>query len=64
MKYSINYNRYRLVIGVLLLASSLKIAAQSQVRILPVEELFRLGTENSLQLKAARIQEVISDAHS
>lgn len=61
MKYSINYNRYRLVLGVLLLASSLKIAAQSQVRMLPVEELFRLGTENSLQLKAARIQEVISE---
>lgn len=61
MKYSINYNRYRLILGVLLLASSLKMAAQSQVRMLPVEELFRLGTENSLQLKAARIQEVISE---
>ncbi len=61
MKYSINYNRYRLLLGVVLLASSLKIVAQSQVRVLPVEELFRLGTENSLQLKAARIQEVISE---
>lgn len=61
MKYSINYRRFGLALGVLLLASSLKIAAQSSVRVLPVEELFRLGTENSLQLKAARIQEVISE---
>lgn len=61
MRYSINCKKYGLVLGVLLLASTLKVAAQQPVRVLPVEELFRLGTENSLQLKAAKIQEVISD---
>lgn len=61
MRYSINCKKYGLVLGVLLLASTLKVAAQQSVRVLPVEELFRLGTENSLQLKAAKIQEVISD---
>lgn len=61
MRYSINYKKYGLVLGVLLLASSLKTVAQQPGRVLPVEELFRLGTENSLQLKAAKIQEVISD---
>lgn len=61
MRYSINCKKYGLVLGVLLLASTLKVAAQQLVRVLPVEELFRLGTENSLQLKAAKIQEVISD---
>lgn len=61
MKYSINYRRLGLALGVLLLTSSLKIAAQSSVRMLPVDNLFRLGTKNSLQLKAARIQEVISE---
>lgn len=61
MRYSINYKRSGLVSGVLLLACFVKIAAQTPTYMLPVEELFRLGTENSLQLKASRIQEIISE---
>lgn len=62
MKYSVSYKRYALWVGVCLLAASLKTFAQQQpVHVLPLDELFRLGTENSLQLKASRIQEVISD---
>ena len=40
---------------------STEIEAQQSAHLLPIDELFRLGTANSLQLKAARIQELISD---
>ncbi|MEG0647793.1 MAG: TolC family protein [Bacteroides sp.] len=61
MKYWDSYKIYRLLLCSLLLPASLHVAAQQAVRQLPVEELFRLGIENSLQLKAAKIQEVITD---
>lgn len=55
MRYS---KRFKLL-SFLLLLSPVHLAAQ-QTRILSVDELFRLGTENSLQLKASRIQETIA----
>ena len=50
-----------LLFGIVLFVNSWEVTAQQSARFLPVEELFRLGIENSIQLKAARIQEVISD---
>ena len=48
-----------LLLPCLLIATFIKTNAQQPARWLTVNELFRLGTENSLQLKAARIQEII-----
>ena len=59
-KFTLRHKTHLLLLGGLLLAAPLKIAAQNSPRFLPVEELFRLGTENSLQLKASRINETIS----
>lgn len=61
MRYSVSYNKYRLFLGLLLLATSLRMVAQQPARVLPVDDLFRLGIENSLQLKADRIEEIISN---
>lgn len=57
---SIKTHTYYLLLGSLLFAIPNKMTAQSIPRFLPVEELFRLGTENSLQLKAAQMNEAIS----
>lgn len=61
MIYLVSYKKYGFILGVLLLTSSLKIVAQTPICDLSVEDLFRLGTENSIQLKASRIQEIISE---
>ena len=61
MRYSVSYKKYRLFLGLLLLATSLRMVAQQSARVLPVDDLFRLGIENSLQLKADRIEEIISN---
>ena len=59
MKYSISY-LYKLFFSCLLFSTPQLLAGQQSTLFLPVNELFRLGMENSLQLKAAKIQEVIS----
>lgn len=56
MKYLIRYSTLLL----LLFIKSATLSAQ-QIYTLSVDELFRLGKENSLQLKASHIQEVIAD---
>ncbi|MEG1635023.1 MAG: TolC family protein [Rikenellaceae bacterium] len=61
MKYSISYKIYTLLFCVLLLSLSPKVMAQQSTRFIPINELFRLGIENSLQLKESKIQEVITD---
>lgn len=61
MRYSISYKIRRSLISALLLVSWSVLTAQPLVRRLSVDELFRLGTENSLRLKAAKIEEIISD---
>ena len=61
MRYLVSYRQYELILGILLLTGSLKTVAQAPVRKLSVEDLFRLGTENSIQLKASKIQETISE---
>lgn len=61
MKYLINYKIYPFSLCLLLPVFFLKAAAQQPVQMLPVDELFRLGIENSLRLKATQIQEVISN---
>ena len=59
MKYSISSKV--LILCCLMVILSTKSNAQQSTLLLSVDELFRLGTENSLQLKAAKIQEIISD---
>lgn len=61
MRHSISYKIQLCLLFGLLLFPIIRIAAQSQSHPLSVSELFRLGTENSLQLKASKIQEIISD---
>lgn len=61
MNYSINYNTRKITLSGLLLAAGLLSYAEQPERFLPIEELFRLGTENSLRIKASQIQEIISD---
>lgn len=61
MKYSVSYKIYTFLLCGLISIFSLKISAQQTTRLLPVDELFRLGTENSLSLKASKIKETISD---
>lgn len=61
MRYSTSFNIHRLLLANILFVVPLWTLAQQPARLLPVDELFRLGTENSLQLKKARMQEVISD---
>lgn len=56
MKYSIKYN----ILLFLFFIKPVTLSAQ-QTYFLSVDELFRLGKENSLQLKASRIEEVIAD---
>lgn len=60
MRYSANYNPRLWCFAALFLAASLRIAAQQPSRCLSVDELFRLGTENSLLLKKSHAQELIS----
>lgn len=61
MRYSASYNICSLLAGGLLTLLSLNGMAQQSVRKLNVDELFRLGVANSVQLKSAKIREVISD---
>lgn len=61
MKYSIGCNRYWILGCFLLQANLFGVHAQQTSRLLPVDELFRLGLENSLRLKADKIGEVISN---
>lgn len=61
MKFSASFNIQRLLLANILFVVPLWTLAQQPVRPLSVDELFRLGTENSLQLKKARMQEVISN---
>lgn len=61
MGFSLTYKVSVLFIYGLLVHIPLNMAAQQPVRFLPVEELFRLGTENSLKLKAAKMQETLSE---
>lgn len=61
MKRLTNCKRCRLLVFSLsALIATLQVTAQQPFRQLPVDELFRLGIENSLQLKSAKIQESIS----
>lgn len=60
MKRSTNCKLRLVVFGWLGLIAALQATAQQPSRWLPVDELFRLGIENSLQLKTAKIQESIS----
>lgn len=59
MKYSININTLRLLMAHLLFVVPLYSSAQQSARLLSVDELFRLGTENSIRLKSTQLQEVI-----
>ncbi|MEG1685611.1 MAG: TolC family protein [Bacteroides sp.] len=61
MKYSISYKFHRILFVGLFLGVSLQLVAQQPTRLLPINELFQLGIENSLKLKASKIQETISD---
>lgn len=61
MKYSVNYNIYGLLLCGFMFALPIKSSAQQNTRLLPIDELFQLGIENSLSLKAAKIKEKISD---
>lgn len=61
IRISNNYKQHRLLLSCLLLSISLITNAQQPVRSLSLDELFRLGTDNSLQLKASKIQETISE---
>lgn len=61
MRHSIGYKIQSCLLFGFLLLPIIRIAAQSQPHRLSVDELFRLGTENNLQLKASKIQEDISD---
>lgn len=60
MRYLANFNVYRLLPAIIFFVIPLWTAAQEPVRLLSVDELFRLGTENSLLLKRSRMQEAIS----
>lgn len=60
MRRLINYKFY-LLVSCLWVHAPLFTTAQQPGRLLPVEELFRLGTENSLRLKAARMRETVSE---
>ena len=59
MKSLISYS-LRITTFVLLFAIAFEVMPQQTMHFLSVDELFRLGTENSLQLQANKIQEVIS----
>lgn len=62
MRYLTNSNLCRLCLcGVLLASTSCLRAQQSSLRFLSIDELFRLGIENSLQLKSAQVEEIVSD---
>ncbi|MEG1089214.1 MAG: TolC family protein [Bacteroidales bacterium] len=61
MKYSISYNLCKLLFCMLLLSFACQAVAQQSTLLLTIDELFKLGIENSLQLKATKIQEVISE---
>lgn len=59
MRYLINCKFY-IWVSCLWICFPLLITAQRAPRFVPVEELFRLGTENSLRLKAVHMQEIVS----
>lgn len=59
MRYSTSSNFLRLLLIHILAVAPLWITAQENAHLLSVDELFRLGTENSLQLKKSKLQEVI-----
>ena len=59
MRYSTSSNFLRLLLIHILAVAPLWITAQENTHLLSVDELFRLGTENSLQLKKSKLQEVI-----
>lgn len=61
MNYSIKYNTRKFIFSSLLLVAWLLSYAEGPERFLSIEELFRLGTENSLRIKASQIEEIISD---
>lgn len=61
MRYLASFNIHRLLLANILLVVPLWTVAQQSARLLSVDELFRLGTENSLQLKKTRMQEAISN---
>lgn len=61
MRYLISCNRHGFILGCCLLFIRFIAYAEQPERLLPIDELFRLGTENSLRLKASKIQETISD---
>ena len=59
MRYSTSSNFLRLLLIHILAVAPLWLTAQENTHLLSVDELFRLGTENSLQLKKSKLQEVI-----
>ena len=59
MRYSTSSNFLRLLLIHILAVAPLWLTAQENAHLLSVDELFRLGTENSLQLKKSKLQEVI-----
>ena len=59
MRYSTSSNFLRLLLIHILAVAPLWLTAQENAHLLSVDELFRLGTENSLQLKKIKLQEVI-----
>lgn len=61
MNYLISYKWRKYIICLMLYPMPLLSSAQQTVRMLPVDELFQLGIENSLRLKASKIQETLSD---
>ena len=61
MRYLASFNIHRLLLASILLVAPLWTVAQQSARLLSVDELFRLGTENSLQLKKTKMQEAISN---
>lgn len=61
MRYLVSFNVCRLLLANIFFTIPLWAAAQEPVRLLSVDELFRLGTENSLLLKKSKMQEVISN---
>ncbi|MEG1606739.1 MAG: TolC family protein [Mucinivorans sp.] len=60
MKYLVNYNLKVLFYGLLFFWGQ-QVVAQESSRELSIDELFEIGIENSLQLKASKIEEVIAD---
>ena len=59
MRYSTSSNFLRFLLIHILAVAPLWLTAQENAHLLSVDELFRLGTENSLQLKKSKLQEVI-----